>query len=165
MSFPHSKESTIYQQYQSAYLPSNSHHSFLSYHLHTSPIHQPPTPKMPRSLSLSTLLLVALAFASNVAAVPTAETYPEVIPGPGIPSLASLGLTSADLYKMDHRSLNLGIRQDPFVNCDGQKCQATDSAACVNYLASLGNQLCNGTFDSEHELVLCTSGSARLLVY
>lgn len=46
------------------------------------------------------------AYAAAVpAAVPAAvvPTFPEVIPGPGLPSLASLGLTSAGLYQsMDH---------------------------------------------------------------
>ena len=47
-------------------------------------------------------LLAALnMFATAVVAVPAAtSSVPEVIPGPGLPSLESLGLTSADLYAM-----------------------------------------------------------------
>lgn len=47
-------------------------------------------------------LLLSLAFGAATAlpAVETVKTYPEVIPGPGLPSLASLNLTSVDLYTM-----------------------------------------------------------------
>ena len=44
---------------------------------------------------------VLSALSSTVVAVPAARSsVPEVIPGPGLPSLASLNLTSADLYAM-----------------------------------------------------------------
>lgn len=49
--------------------------------------------------SLCAVVLLALASISRVAAVPSPSEYPEVIPGPGLPSLASLGLTSKDLYE------------------------------------------------------------------
>jgi hypothetical protein len=50
---------------------------------------------------ISTLLFV-VASLHAVAATPLAirDDVPEVIPGPGLPSLESLGLTSADLYAM-----------------------------------------------------------------
>jgi hypothetical protein len=51
------------------------------------------------SASLSAVVLLALASVGSVAAVPSPPDYPEVIPGPGLPSLASLGLTSKDLYE------------------------------------------------------------------
>jgi hypothetical protein len=44
-------------------------------------------------------LATALAALALVGAMPTEEDCPEVVPGPGLPSLESLGLTSADLYK------------------------------------------------------------------
>lgn len=45
--------------------------------------------------------LLTLALFSLAAAAPAAESkYPEVIPGPGLPSLESLGLTSEQLYTM-----------------------------------------------------------------
>jgi hypothetical protein len=44
--------------------------------------------------------ILGLASLQGVMAAPTAEVYPEVIPGPGLPSLAELGLTSAQLYQM-----------------------------------------------------------------
>ncbi len=42
--------------------------------------------------------LLGLASLQGVMAAP--KVYPEVIPGPGLPSLASLNLTSAQLYEM-----------------------------------------------------------------
>jgi len=42
-----------------------------------------------------TTILTAFALITTISAIPTAEaTYPEVIPGKGLPGLASLGLTS-----------------------------------------------------------------------
>jgi hypothetical protein len=49
-------------------------------------------------LLLSTLAQIAY-MNPVVNTVPTVQ-YPEVIPGPGLPSLASLNLTSAQLYEM-----------------------------------------------------------------
>lgn len=44
--------------------------------------------------------ILALTTLKTAAALPTSEqVYPEVIPGPGLPSLASLNLTSAELYQ------------------------------------------------------------------
>lgn len=54
-----------------------------------------------------TSLVQAVAFVQAAVAMPTneiaavvARDYPEVVPGPGLPSLASLNLTSAELYEM-----------------------------------------------------------------
>lgn len=49
-------------------------------------------------------LCIALSLISNVAALPAADIetrtdYPTVIPGPGLPSIESLGLTSAEYYR------------------------------------------------------------------
>lgn len=52
------------------------------------------------------LLALAVATAS---ALPTVDTvYPELIPGPGLPTLAELNLTSAQLYnmKLDRSKIN-----------------------------------------------------------
>jgi hypothetical protein len=55
------------------------------------------------NLLSSFFLLLAVSQAGH--ATPLAEErsmvdYPEVIPGPGFPSLASLNITSAELYQM-----------------------------------------------------------------
>lgn len=59
-----------------------------------------PTTKMAPQTHIATIML-ALASFQATSALPAPETvYPEVIPGPGLPSLASLNLTSAELYQM-----------------------------------------------------------------
>lgn len=58
---------------------------------------------MPSAKFISSLIL-SLASLQAVSTSPVNEvretTYPDVIPGPGLPSLQSLGLTSAQLYEM-----------------------------------------------------------------
>jgi hypothetical protein len=51
-------------------------------------------------MPFSASVILSLALATAVTAAPKARDYPEVIPGPGLPSLASLNLTSAQLYEM-----------------------------------------------------------------
>jgi hypothetical protein len=49
---------------------------------------------------INRLAVLVLCTISVANALPSAEgKFPEVIPGPGLPSLASLGLTSAELYQ------------------------------------------------------------------
>ena len=51
---------------------------------------------------MSAFLLLRLFSLGAASAIPTAEkAYPEVIPGEGLPSLAELGLTSAQLYNTE----------------------------------------------------------------
>ncbi|KAN0114579.1 hypothetical protein V8E51_004123 [Hyaloscypha variabilis] len=117
--------------------------------------------------------LSLLVMATCILAAP--KTYPEVIPGPGLPSLASLNLTSAELYEMDYHTIlsefnrreETSILEAQFnLNCDGQKCQATDAVACINYLAKLGSKTCTMNFNNNlHQALLCTSNSARILAH
>lgn len=47
------------------------------------------------------ILFSAVSFQAGTSSPVAGQAqYPEVIPGPGLPSLASLGLTSKDLYEM-----------------------------------------------------------------
>jgi hypothetical protein len=123
---------------------------------------------------LTSLVLLTLSFTAIILATPissTTTTYPEVIPNPLLPSLASLNLTSADLYTMDyHTTLSLTSRSADSLeslltprfnlNCDGQKCQAADAVAFINYLASLGSRSCNMNFDNSlHQATLCSKSS------
>jgi hypothetical protein len=51
------------------------------------------------------VLLLAHISCNPTAAHPTSgKLYPEVIPGPGLPNLAELGFTSADLHTMEINS-------------------------------------------------------------
>ncbi|KFY82089.1 hypothetical protein V500_10829 [Pseudogymnoascus sp. VKM F-4518 (FW-2643)] len=90
-----------------------------------------------------------LALASFNVVTGLAMANPEIIPGPGLPSLKELGITSADLYKMERpdslslESSSIEARFDP-------KCGPTNSAytnvndivACYHYLKKLGNKRC-----------------------
>ncbi|KAH6720684.1 hypothetical protein BKA61DRAFT_570334 [Leptodontidium sp. MPI-SDFR-AT-0119] len=64
------------------------------------------------------LLPVWLLFLTQVATLPT--MVDEVVPGPGLPSLASLNITSAELFAMP----------DP------------PAVACYNYLNNFGTTAC-----------------------
>jgi len=66
---------------------------------------------------ISSLLGLASVTAATAAAtlVATPKVYPEVIPGPGLPSLAELNLTSAQLYEMGPPDAGLYTRPCGFV--------------------------------------------------
>jgi len=53
--------------------------------------------------------------------------YPDVIPGPGLPSLAEIGVTSAELYNMDIP--NSSRRSDTLHNVVGANYCGSGSAA------------------------------------
>jgi len=50
------------------------------------------------------LLLAYISFNPTAAHPTSGKLYPEVIPGPGLPTLAELGFTTADLYTMEINS-------------------------------------------------------------
>lgn len=68
-------------------------------------------------LLISSLLGLASVKSATAAAmvVPSPKVYPEVIPGPGLPSLAELNLTSAQLYEMGPPDAGLYTRPRGFV--------------------------------------------------
>ena len=132
--------------------------------------------------SVSLVLIVALASVHTTLALPTAESvYPEVIPGPGLPTLAELGLTSAELYQMKPKPgmntidpsacserLTDHSGPEPLVAGFQPTCGIEDRAAvndviaCFNYLTSVGNNACvipRGKSQSS----FCTSGSAEIV--
>lgn len=48
----------------------------------------------------SLLLVLPIPFFTTITAIPITSSYPDVVPGPGLPSLESLNLTSEELYSM-----------------------------------------------------------------
>lgn len=112
-----------------------------------------------------TAILAALAILNPIAAMPQAKrtTFPELIPGPGLPSLASLGLTSADLYNMP--TPKLSIRQAPvsIPECGPDEQAYTDVndiIACYNYLNGLGTTQCSTPPGGSQQW--CVLGSAQV---
>ncbi|KAJ7871048.1 hypothetical protein B0H13DRAFT_1477336, partial [Mycena leptocephala] len=84
---------------------------------------------------------------------------PEVIPGPGLPTLASLNLTSGELYRRVP-ALDEMKRIEPLFDLTcGQSvaCPVANAVACFNFLNALGTQLCtiNGDFGT---VIFCSSG-------
>ncbi|KAH9480985.1 hypothetical protein JR316_0005503 [Psilocybe cubensis] len=88
--------------------------------------------------------------------------YPDVIPGPGFPTLESLNLTSKDLYTMkppfnsslNARSANFDAECFTFTTAD-----ISNTIACYNYLASIPNNACTVPGDN---VVFCTAGDASI---
>ncbi|KAK3299464.1 uncharacterized protein B0H64DRAFT_100563 [Chaetomium fimeti] len=110
--------------------------------------------------------VLGLASLQGAMAAPAAEVFPEVIPGPGLPSLADLGLTSAQLYKMPTPK-QLAARLDPLNKRFDAKCGPAENAytnvndiiACYHYLNNLGTTMCVG---SSANNVFCTAGLAHV---
>ncbi|KAJ8117452.1 hypothetical protein OPT61_g1358 [Boeremia exigua] len=87
---------------------------------------------------------------------------PEVIPGPGLPSLASLGLTSEQLFALgkpesseDDQSLMAVTR------CGDQYGNVNNAIACYNYLRNLGRTDCRVPI-GQRSVIMCTAGDIRI---
>ncbi|CCM06405.1 uncharacterized protein FIBRA_08666 [Fibroporia radiculosa] len=87
----------------------------------------------------------------------------EVIPGPGFPSLESLGLTSEELFAkgppptLTSRITGLQKRYDNV--CQTWSTASVDNViACFNYLEALGTQACGVT----QNVIMCTAGDAEI---
>jgi len=111
----------------------------------------------------SFLKLVAVtAYAAMLTnAVPTGPDVPEVIPGPGLPSLASLGLTSAELYNRAPTPEQLATleRRFPLMCAEvPPACSVADAVACLNFLSALGTTACTVNGDN---VTFCTAGSCN----
>ncbi|UNI21109.1 hypothetical protein JDV02_007127 [Purpureocillium takamizusanense] len=117
-------------------------------------------------LSSAVLALASLALVRGLAV-----SYPEVIPGPGLPSLAELGVTSAELYSMglpphSAATRHLAGRAPTFEpRCgpsDGAYANVNDIIACYHYLDRLGGQAC-GTGDNYAVVEFCRAGSGHII--
>lgn len=143
---------------------------------------------MAKFLTISAVLSSFSASFAFATAVPGTflPVHPEVIPGPGLPSLASLGITSDDLYKskaytrnwlpLDRKwdliycigelvidSVNgLSKRFDNF--CGGGRGatgNVDDVIACFDYLNRLGTTRC-GVPGDNNQHIFCTAGTASV---
>ena len=143
--------------------------------------------------ALVSLFLATMASLVQSAALPAEATtvYPEVIPGPGLPSLASLGLTSADLYNRtieDNRTrphhfprhkhianiiphpapfpLSAGILERRFDPGCGPSESAYTSVsniiACYNFLRSIGGNACVVNGQAGSRSTFCSAGDGKI---
>ncbi|KAF1846668.1 uncharacterized protein K460DRAFT_417705 [Cucurbitaria berberidis CBS 394.84] len=110
-------------------------------------------------------LLFSLASLQAVSATPIVEArekYPDVIPGPGLPSLESLGLTTAKLYEMPRpEPPEMTAMFDP--RCGPSEAAYTSVGgviACYQYLRNLGTTRC-GVPGSGRVTEFCRSGDAH----
>ncbi|OAA34790.1 hypothetical protein NOR_08302 [Metarhizium rileyi] len=91
----------------------------------------------------------------------------EVVPGPGLPSLAELGITSADLYNMG-RPVESSMSDTSFTSQYGAKCgpdgdayvDVDDIIACYHYLRRL-NQNCVVP-DNHKPSYFCVAGAGKV---
>ncbi|KAF9564236.1 hypothetical protein CPC08DRAFT_705406 [Agrocybe pediades] len=115
-----------------------------------------------------TAILFCAAMVVQVSAVPTADTV-EIIPGPGVPSLQSLGLTSAEIFRMSaERSVTARNEVETSLtkriattcqNIAGHTVSAANAAACVTFLRNLGTQPCGVSGDN---IIFCQAGDAAI---
>ncbi|KAJ7871049.1 hypothetical protein B0H13DRAFT_2350115 [Mycena leptocephala] len=126
------------------------------------------------------LVAISVSVVSLVSAIPTTTDtdFPEVIPGPGLPSLASLGLTSEELYRriptpgttsfllltarMNSAAPEEMKRLQPLFTLECGEvppaCPVANAVACFNFLNALGTTAC--TVNGEN-VTFCTSGSCH----
>ncbi|KAJ3719155.1 hypothetical protein C8R42DRAFT_643442 [Lentinula raphanica] len=116
---------------------------------------------------------IATSLTGNVAhglSTTTKRTiYPEVHPGPGLPTLAELNLTSEALYtispKFDSRELGdqpaLASRSSLYTdNCQTYSTANVDDViACFNYLENIGSNTCGFSGDN---VQFCYAGTAQI---
>jgi len=122
--------------------------------------------------SFAFTLTAIAALTSVVVALPSIEiskarSYPEIIPGRGLPSLESLGLTSADLYERGMPALargNDGLDLESFslakraATCETfSVAPLNDVMACFNFLNSIGTHSCSVNGDNA---LFCHAGQA-----
>jgi len=113
--------------------------------------------------SLFQLIMLSLGATTlaNAAVIEERTEYPEVIPGPGLPSLASLNLTSAELYERvptDEQLSTLKARFNLQCGFPGPACPVANAVACFNFLNALGHQACGVNGDN---VMFCTAGGCN----
>ncbi|KIJ51549.1 hypothetical protein M422DRAFT_244710 [Sphaerobolus stellatus SS14] len=108
----------------------------------------------------ASLVLLCLFINLNVIASPV-DNVVEVIPGPGLPSLESLGLTSAALFKKSSITAGESLLTKHFdTTCQTfNTVSAANAEACVNFLRALGQQACAVNGDNS---LFCTAGDANI---
>jgi len=108
----------------------------------------------PASFFSSAVAILVISTSISASTIQRKRATSTVTPGTGLPSLASLNLTSADLYSMTPTVLPDGINYS-------QECGPPDTAAdsksdvtaCFNYLVAIGNSTCGAG-------ILCEAGTA-----
>jgi hypothetical protein len=123
--------------------------------------------KMAKGMIFS-LIFYGLLALFTLSAIVFARNHPEVIPGPGMPSLASLNLTTADLYNMGPPDVEMHPEHaDPGVTgCYSMPTPYdVDTSVCYRYLEQIGTHMCSSTGPHGYQINFCTSGTAVITGY
>jgi hypothetical protein len=103
-------------------------------------------------------------------ALPLVAAWSEVIPGPGLPSLDSLGLTSEQLYRTlstpatPSRIERRAVDFDSVCLDQGKTGAASeDVLACYNYLSLLKTTTCQVPGGNGYKQVFCTAGTGTIV--
>ncbi|KJZ71741.1 hypothetical protein HIM_08883 [Hirsutella minnesotensis 3608] len=113
-------------------------------------------------MKLTHLSSASIAFASSMLATGIVVSYPEVIPGPGLPGLADIGVTSAQLYVMELPSTSAKIlaRFQPYCGPAEQAyANVKNIVACYHYLNKLGHTQCTVSAGWSE---FCFSGNGKI---
>jgi hypothetical protein len=115
------------------------------------------------------LMLLLIGLRSIQAATTAPKLYPEVVPGPGLPTLAELNITSAQLYEMGppvlkaHVLAGMATAYQPTCGpSDAAYANEDDIIACFHYLDSLGTTRCVATRGMEGNR-MCKAGGAQVV--
>ncbi|KAI9888701.1 MAG: hypothetical protein M1814_006512 [Vezdaea aestivalis] len=118
-----------------------------------------------RSVAVALLAVSAQIVSAAAVASPAADVaVSEVIPGEGLPSLSSLGVTSDDLYKEKFEAS--AEAKEALAAAAPPTCVGTNTArvedviACFNYLQRLGNRDC--VVPASGRVGFCRAGTAYI---
>ncbi|KAI0059302.1 hypothetical protein BV25DRAFT_1779087, partial [Artomyces pyxidatus] len=103
------------------------------------------------------LFLIA-ATALSTFAVAAPAVHPTVVPGPGLPTLAELGLTSEELYARPPSLRTRAALYSPV--CQTYSTGSVDNViACFNYLEAIGGHACTVA----QNVQFCYAGDAQVM--
>ncbi|KAK6330407.1 hypothetical protein TWF696_003504 [Orbilia brochopaga] len=104
------------------------------------------------TVAIASVLALFGAAAAAPTSAPVVDYTKLIIPGPGLPSVAELGLTNEDLTKPVPGLEQLMARESENPNAvfkrytpqcwGGPACSWSDAQGCYNYLVGLGNRPC-----------------------
>jgi hypothetical protein len=129
---------------------------------------------------MTVTLFYAFLFVGSMLTMINALTknYPEVIPGPGLPSLEELGLTSEDLYTkplppLINTTVEISHKEargaQAVVDSFGGFCETTSTGnvdniiACFNYLNAFENGQLHLTVQFGSTYHFCSAGDAQVI--
>lgn len=121
---------------------------------------------MVKTLFSSLLLLCLFSLFNPLFAAPTTEQEsPYFAPGPGLPTLASLNLTYADLVAMPTPAwaVEAGLKKRA-LNCQSAQwqCWLDDAVICYNFLSTLDTYPCTIGEGIGSSAQFCYSNSCRV---